>query len=93
MLITVYKAAVNSDGIATIVPELHHENQTHSSDQASEEAFERGCRDGLHNHSYDNFNGSAAYLEGYQSGVEQRDHDTSHRYHSGRNDNGYRQAV
>ena len=49
MLTTVYKAAVNSDEIATIVPELHHENQTHSSDQASEEAFERGYRDGLHN--------------------------------------------
>jgi hypothetical protein len=69
----------------------HHDDGEHSSDEVSEQEFERGHRDGLYNKSYNNFNGSTDYSQGYQSGVEQRDHEASYRYHSGHNDNGYRQ--
>ncbi len=71
----------------------NHDDGQHYSDQDSEQEFERGYRDGLHNHHYDNFNGASSYSDGYNSGVEQRDHNTSYREHSGRNDRGYRQTV
>jgi hypothetical protein len=71
----------------------HHEDKVHDQDQKNEDEFERGHRDGLYNKSFDNFNRTSAYANGYQSGVDQRDHDAAYRYHSGRNDNGYRKAV
>jgi len=67
----------------------HHDSGSHSSDYDYEQEFERGHNDGLYNHSYDNYNGSDAYADGYSSGVEQREHDTSYRHHTGRVDRGY----
>jgi hypothetical protein len=71
----------------------HHEGGSHSNDRDYEHEFERGHNDGLYNHHYDNHNGTDAYTAGYNSGVEQRDHDTSYRHHSGRYDRGYQQQV
>lgn len=67
----------------------HHENKSHSGNHSYEAQFERGHLDGLYNHSFDNRENSQAYLDGYYSGVEQRNHDTSYRYHSGRHGGGY----
>lgn len=71
----------------------HHENRSHRDDNDYEREFERGHRDGLHHHTYD-MNDSEGYQAGYTSGAEQREHNTSHRHHSGRhNSHGYQQAV
>lgn len=71
----------------------HHDDGTHNTDDSYEVDFERGHRDGLHSRTYDNYDQTDAYRNGYQSGVEQRDHDTSYREHSGRYDRGYRQQA
>jgi hypothetical protein len=71
----------------------HHDSGSHSNDNNSEQEFERGHNDGLYNHHYDNYNNSDAYSDGYDSGVEQRDHDTSYRHHSDRHDRGYQKQV
>lgn len=70
----------------------HHEGGSHLSDADDEREFERGHRDGLYDHSFDDYNDSRAYRDGYSSGVEQRDHDSSYRDHSGRYDRGYQPA-
>lgn len=71
----------------------HHKNGRHHEDNDYEREFERGHNDGLHNHSYDSRNDTAGYIAGYNSGVEQRDHNTSYRHHSGRHDRGYQRSV
>jgi hypothetical protein len=71
----------------------HHDEDQHYTDQVNEGDFERGYRDGLYNKSYDNFNSSGAYRQGYQSGVDQREHDASYRYHNGSNKHAYRQQA
>lgn len=71
----------------------HHDSGSHNANSDYEQEFERGHNDGLYNHHYDNYNNSDAYAEGYNSGVEQRDHDTAYRHHSGRYDRGYQQQV
>lgn len=85
-------AAVLLGAIALAHKSNHHEDNTHSSDSYYEQEFERGHNDGLYNHHYDNYNNSDGYAKGYNSGVEQRDHDTSYRQHSGRYDRGYQAA-
>ena len=67
----------------------HHDDDKHYDNDSNELEFERGHRDAVHNHSYDNYNDTHAYTDCYNSGVEQRDHDTSYRHHSGRYDRGY----
>lgn len=71
----------------------HHEDESHSDDEEYEREYERGHRDGLYHRSYDRHNDTPGYIAGYRSGAEQRDHDTSYRYHSGTNNpHGYRAA-
>jgi Ni/Co efflux regulator RcnB len=71
----------------------HHENNSHRDDNDYEREFERGHRDGLYHHTYD-MNDSEGYQAGYTSGAEQREHNTSHRHHSGRhNSSGYQQGI
>jgi len=64
----------------------HHSNNTHYSNRDHDAAFERGHNDGLYNKAYHNIYADldlkSAYSDGYQSGVNQRGHNTSH--HSGR---------
>lgn len=70
----------------------HHDNDEHHQDSYREQEFERGHRDGLYNHHYDNYNRTDDYDEGYRSGIEQRAHETSYRQHNGRDDRGYQKA-
>ena len=70
----------------------HHSNGQHSGSRFDEDEFERGHRDALHNHHYDNYNGTDAYNAGFESGADQRHHNTSYRQQSNRNDRGYRPA-
>lgn len=71
----------------------HHDDGAHTSDAFYESEFERGHSDGLYNHSFDDYNNTDAYRRGYDSGVEQRSHNTSYRVHSGRNDTGYQRSY
>jgi hypothetical protein len=71
----------------------HHEDQAHYDDRYNEEEFERGHRDGLYNHSFSNYNNTDAYGQGYRSGADQREHNSSYRYQTNHYDNGYRQKV
>lgn len=84
--------AVAVIGAIALSHKSHHHsdnNYTHYDNHYNESEFERGHRDGLYNHFFDNHNRTDAYEEGYRSGVEQRDHDSSYRVHSGRYDRGY----
>jgi len=71
----------------------HHESNTHESDQQNEEEFERGYRDGLYNNSFDDYRDTQAYVNGYRSGVDQRQHNASYRYQDDRYDHGYQREV
>ena len=86
-------AAALIGAIAIAHKSNHHDEGNHYDDNNYELEFERGHRDALHNHSYDNYNETRAYTNGYDSGVEQRTHDTSYRQHSGRYDRGYGRQV
>lgn len=66
-----------------------HDDNQHYDDQNQESEFDRGYRDGKYNHSFDNYERSDAYQDGYNEGVEDREHETSYRHHSGRYDPGY----
>lgn len=71
----------------------HHDDNKHYDDAKLEESFERGYRDGMYNNPYHNYgnndNERKAYTDGYNSGVDQRKHDTE--YHPGYG--GYNQYV
>ena len=82
-------AAAVLGAIALAHKSHHHDDNQHRNDYGYENEFERGHNDGLYNHHYDNYNNSSAYTDGYNSGVEQRDHNSSYRNHSGRYDRGY----
>lgn len=64
----------------------HHSDNQHYDDSDTEAAFEQGYRDGLYHKPYHNpFRDEAhtrAYGDGYEAGVDQREHETS--YHSSR---------
>jgi len=66
----------------------HHDDDKHSDDLGSEQAYERGYTDGLHSVAYHNADRNDAYARGYEAGVEQRRNNTAH--HSGYG--GYRAA-
>jgi hypothetical protein len=57
----------------------NHENGRHYADDASDAGFERGYRDGLYDRSYHNYDKSDPYARGYESGVAQRERETSYR--------------
>jgi hypothetical protein len=85
-------AAAVIGAIALAHKSHHHDNDEHHQDSYREQEFERGHRDGLYNHHYDNYNRTDDYDNGYRSGIDQRAHETSYRQHTGRDDRGYRQA-
>jgi hypothetical protein len=93
-------AAIVAVGAAALIGALassdhkshHHEDNQHYSDNYEEQEFERGHRDGLYAHHFDDHNRTEAYRQGYQSGVEQRTHNSSYRDHSGRYSTGYQAA-
>lgn len=71
----------------------HHDNNEHHSSADMEADFDRGYRDGLHGSSYHNYSNTPEYSRGYESGVEQREHETSYRHQHSRYSSGYRESV
>lgn len=71
----------------------HHENGKHYDDPKEDAQYERGFRDGLYNETYHNYDNSDAYARGYEAGVEQHGHETSHRDHHDRHRAGYQRSV
>ncbi len=94
-------AAIVAVGAAALIGALvasehkshHHETGEHGYDAFGEQEFERGHRDGLYAHHFDDFNGTEAYQRGYRSGVEQRSHNSSYRDHTGRYSTGYQPSY
>lgn len=78
-------AAAAAVGIAAVIGAIalasksHHRNDKEYADQQDYGDFERGHRDGLYNHSYSNNRNSNAYSDGYQSGVNERNQQSSYR--------------
>ena len=94
-------AAIVAVGAAALIGALaasdhkshHHETGKHGYDAFGEQEFERGYRDGLYAHHFDDFNGTEAYQRGYRSGVGQRTHNSSYRDHTGRYSTGYQPSY
>jgi hypothetical protein len=66
-------------GAIALASKSHHRNDKEYADQQDYGDFERGHRDGLYNHSYSNNRNSNAYSDGYQSGVNERNQQSSYR--------------
>lgn len=64
----------------------HHDDRKHHEDEDYERQYEIGYQHGLHNKSYQNYQRSDAYSNGYSAGTEQREHNTPH-HHSGHGGN------
>lgn len=72
-------AAAAIIGVAALSHKSHHRDDKAYSDPNALADFERGHRDGLYNHSYSNYSRSDSYNDGYQSGVNERDQQSSYR--------------
>jgi hypothetical protein len=66
-------------GVLALASKSHHRGDKDYDNQNDHADFERGHRDGLYNHPYSNNKNSGAYSEGYQSGVDERAHQSSYR--------------
>jgi hypothetical protein len=65
-------------GVAALSHRSHHRgDQQYDAQQTAD--FERGHRDGLYNYQYSNYSRSDAYARGYESGVQERDQQSSYR--------------
>ncbi|ABC62374.1 hypothetical protein [Erythrobacter litoralis] len=56
----------------------HHDDGKHHDDYATEQQYDRGYQDGLHNASYHNYDRSDSYANGYEAGVEEREANLRH---------------
>jgi hypothetical protein len=72
-------AAAAIIGVAALSHKSHHRDDKEYSEPQSYADFERGHRDGLYNHSYENHSRSDAYSDGYRSGVDEREQQSSYR--------------
>jgi len=72
-------AAAALIGVLALSHKSHHRKDKDYQDPQGLADFERGHRDGLYNHSYDSYSRSDAYGDGYRSGVEERDQQSSYR--------------
>lgn len=66
-------------GVLALSHKSHHRGDKDYQDQNDYADFERGHRDGLYNHPWSNGSRSQAYNDGYQSGVDERGHQSSYR--------------
>lgn len=65
-------------GVAALSHRSHHRNdREYDVNQTAD--FERGHRDGLYGYAYSNYSRSDAYQSGYESGVQERDHQGRYR--------------
>ena len=66
-------------GVLALASKSHHRGDKDYDNENDHADFERGHRDGLYNHPYNNNNNSKAYPDGYQSGVDERSHQSTYR--------------
>jgi hypothetical protein len=72
-------AAAAIIGVAALSHKSHHRDDKEYQEPQGYADFERGYRDGLYNHSYENHSRSDAYLDGYRSGVDEREQQSTYR--------------
>ena len=82
-------AAAILGAIAMAHKSHHHEDNRHHDDVNREAEFDRGYRDGEYSHSYNNYNDTQDYRDGYQQGADSREHHSSYRHHDSDNHNRY----
>jgi hypothetical protein len=66
-------------GVIALASKSHHRNDQDYNSSNDYADFERGHRDGLYNHPYSNSGNNQRYADGYQSGVDERGHQSSYR--------------
>lgn len=88
-------AAVAILGIAALMHNKnHYPNGYVPSGGDATAAFERGYRDGVYGHSYDQRHGGRDYAEGYQAGVVERENASTYRHNPQKvTDNGVPRAA
>jgi hypothetical protein len=72
-------AAAALIGVAALSHKSHHREDQEYQDPQGYGDFEVGYRDGLYNHSYQGRGRSNAYSDGYRSGVQEREQNSSYR--------------
>jgi hypothetical protein len=72
-------AAAAIIGVAALSHKSHHRNDKEYPEPQGYADFERGHRDGLYNHPYDTDSRSDAYSDGYRSGVDEREQQSTYR--------------
>lgn len=65
-------------GIAALAHKSHHRDDR-SFDERQTADFERGFRDGQYHHAYSNYNNSREYSDGYNRGMDERNHQSRYR--------------
>lgn len=65
-------------GIVALASKSHHRGDANYDERGTAE-FERGHRDGLYNHAYHNYSRDDAYSRGFESGVREREQQSSYR--------------
>lgn len=69
-------------GIAALAHKSHHRDDNSYNEQQTAE-FERGYRDGLYHHSFQNYNNSREYANGFDKGESERRSQTGYRSGNG----------
>ncbi len=67
----------------------HHDDVSHHEEVDREAEFDRGFRDGKYNHSFNDYNHTGDYRDGYEQGANSREHHSSYRHHDSDNHNRY----
>ena len=70
-------AAAAIIGVAALSHKSHHRDDKEYQEPQGYADFERGYRDGLYNHSYENHSRSDTYSDGHRSGVDERERQQS----------------
>lgn len=78
----VQKALIAAAAVAGVAAIVHHNKNhskgKHSNDANYEAEYERGYRDGKYHADFNNYNGSDAYADGYDSGLHDRNVQLAH---------------
>lgn len=88
-------AAIAILGVAALLHNKTHYSTGYAPSNANATAaFERGYRDGLYGHSYDQRHGGQDYSEGYQAGTVERENGSTYRHNPQKvTDNGVPHAA
>jgi hypothetical protein len=66
-------------GVAALSHKSHHRDDQEYNDSQSYAEFERGHRDGLYNHAFNDYSNKNEYRRGYDSGVRERGYQSEYR--------------